>query len=122
MAITECNLHVGAPQSGRGFGGATMAKPQYYDYVRKVKENKGALRDFAKENQIATGKFISEDLLIRSNKEIMKNILPFLKIIIPSLSEHPAISEFSSYRRYGGGNLNTNLTEDEARDNFFREQ
>lgn len=26
-----------------------MAKPQFYDFVRKVKENKVALREYAKE-------------------------------------------------------------------------
>ncbi len=77
MAITECNLHVGAP--GRSMYG--MAKPQYYEYVRKVKENRVTIREYAKDMQIQSGRFLSEDLLIRSNKEILKNILPFLKII-----------------------------------------
>jgi hypothetical protein len=80
MAITECNLHVGAPQSRHMHG---MAKPQYYEFIRKMKENKLLLREFAKDNQIINGRFVSEDLLIRSNKEIQKNILPFIKTLMP---------------------------------------
>lgn len=71
-------MHVGTPSRM-----LAMGKPQYYDLVRKQKENKTMLRDFAKENQILSGHFISEDLLIRSNKEIVKSILPFLKYLLP---------------------------------------
>ena len=66
MAITECNLHVGAPHKTM----FAMVKPQYYDYIRKNKENKVALKDYSKDNQILSGVFMSEDLLIRSYKEI----------------------------------------------------
>ena len=47
MAVTECNLHVGAPQSKHMHG---MSKPQFYDFIRKHKENKLLLRDYAKGN------------------------------------------------------------------------
>ena len=77
MAITECNLHVGAPPRSMH----QVAKPQFYEFIRKNKENKVALKDFSKNNQIFSGVFISEDLLIRSYKEIQQNILPFLKFI-----------------------------------------
>jgi hypothetical protein len=111
MAITECNLHVGTP--GRSMYG--MAKPQYFEYVRKVREGKLALRDYAKDMQ----HMVSEDLLIRSNKEILKNILPFLKSIVPDCP----VAEIATFKRYGGSyNNGGNLAEEEARDNFFREQ
>lgn len=113
MAVTECNMHVTAPQSRHMHN---MAKPQYYDYLRKVKENKRQLREYAKDNQLASGHFISEDLLIRSNKEINKNIMPFLKHILPADS---TITELTSYKRF---HQQSYVGEDEARDNFFREQ
>ena len=115
IAITECNLHVGAPRSMYG-----MVKPQYYEYVRKVKENRAAIREYAKDMQINSGRFISEDLLIRSNKEILKNMLPFLKLIYPDC----AVGDIATFKRYGGGSFTNggNLGEEEARDNFFREQ
>ena len=47
MAVTECNLHVGAPQSKHMHG---MSKPQFYDFTRKLKENKLLLREYAKDN------------------------------------------------------------------------
>lgn len=47
MAITECNLHVGAPSKSHLY---QMSKPQYYDFIRKHKENKVMLREFSKEN------------------------------------------------------------------------
>lgn len=77
-----------------------MAKPQFYDYIRKVRENKLALREFSKENQIAKGVFLSEDLLIRSSKEIQKNILPFLRTIFPTQCDN-VIGEMSTFKRYG---------------------
>jgi len=46
MAITECNLHVGAPSRPMH----SMSKPQYYEFLRKNKENKVALKDFSKNN------------------------------------------------------------------------
>jgi len=111
MAITECNLHVGAP--GRSMYG--MAKPQYYEYVRKARETKLGLREYAKDMQ----HMVSEDLLIRSNKEILKNILPFLKAIVPDCP----VADTATFKRYGGPyNNGGSLAEEEARDNFFREQ
>ena len=119
MAVTECNLHVGAPQSKHMHG---MSKPQFYDFTRKLKENKLLLRDYAKNNQLASGHFISEDLLIRSNKEIQKNIMPFLKIIMSTASNDP-VFELTTYKRYPGGGYQSNfVAEDEAKDNFFKEQ
>ena len=115
MAVTECNLHVGAPQKPHLHG---MAKPQFYDFVRKLKENKGILREHSKEAQIASGRFVSEDMLIRSSKEIIASILPYLKTIVGESN----ITELASFKqRYGGGASNL-VGEDEARDNFFREQ
>lgn len=97
-----------------------MNKPQFYDYLRKVKENKNHLRDFCKDDQIASGKVFSEDMLIRSHDEIVKNILPFVKAVHPALPE--TVSDMTSFRRYGVGFNNSSLTEEEARDNFFKEQ
>ena len=120
MAVTECNLHVGAPQSKHMHG---MSKPQFYDFTRKLKENKLLLRDYAKNNQLASGHFISEDLLIRSNKEIQKNIMPFLKIIMSTATSNDPVFELTTYKRYPGGGYQSNfVAEDEAKDNFFREQ
>ncbi len=79
------------------------------------------LRDFAKENQILSGHFVSEDLLIRSNKEIVKNILPFLKYLLP-ISTDMAVQDLGSFKRYEKQSYGTSLFEDEARDNFFKEQ
>ncbi len=111
-------MHSGAPQSKHIHG---MSKPQFYDFTRKLKENKVALREYAKDNQLASGCFISEDLLIRSNREIQKNIMPFLKIILPH--DPSAVFDLTTYKRYGGGFQSNNfVAEDESRDNFFREQ
>lgn len=80
------------------------------------------LREFAKDNQIINGRFISEDLLIRSNKEIQKNILPFIKILMPHSCDS-SIADLSTFKRYGGAYAQNNfVSEEEARDNFFREQ
>ena len=79
------------------------------------------LRDYAKSNQLASGHFISEDLLIRSNKEIQKNIMPFLKLILPNSTSDP-VFELTTYKRYGGFQQSNFVAEDEAKDNFFREQ
>ena len=46
MAITEFNLHVGAPKSRHLF---QMSKPQYYEYVQRLKDNKLTIRDYAKD-------------------------------------------------------------------------
>lgn len=92
MAVTECNLHVGAPHSGRSMHG--MAKPQYFEFLRKSREGKLLLRDYAKD----FGKHVvSEDLLIRSNKEILKNILPFLKSVVPDCP----VADLATFKRYG---------------------
>jgi hypothetical protein len=120
MAITECNLHVGAPQSARGFGGAIMAKPQFYDYVRRVRENKGLLREYCKDEQIQRGHFVSEDMLIRSHKEITQSLLPYLRSLLSPLPEN--VAELTTFRRYGYSAGTSSLTEEEARDNFFKEQ
>jgi len=93
-----------------------MAKPQYFEYVRKHREGKLGLREYAKDMQHV----VSEDLLIRSNKEILKNLLPFLKSIVPDCP----VADLATFKRYGGGSYNNggSLAEEEARDNFFREQ
>ena len=62
-------------------------------------------------------------MLIRSNQEIHRNILPFLRLILPNAATDP-VFELTTYKRYGypttqGGNF---VGEDESRDNFFREQ
>ncbi len=78
------------------------------------------LREYAKDSQIQSGRFISEDLLIRSNKEIHKNIMPYLRNIVANTSD--PVFELTTYKRYhtySGGNF---VGEDESRDNFFREQ
>ncbi len=90
-------MHVGTPQTRHMHA---MAKPQFYEFIRKHRENRLLLRDYAKTDQLASGRFISEDLLIRSNREIHMNILPFLKHILAP-ADHP-VNELAIYKRYGG--------------------
>jgi hypothetical protein len=80
-----------------------MAKPQYYDFIRKLKDSKNSLREFSKENQLLSGHLLSEDLLIRSSKEIQKNILPFLKYLLPN-SDTTSITDLSTFKRFGNNN------------------
>lgn len=93
-----------------------------------MRENKISLRQAAKDNQIFQGKFVSEDLLIRSHKEISKNILPYLKQMNhPAVQEVKELATFSSHYSNSNnnwrGNQNVSIVgEEEARDNFFREQ
>ena len=66
-----------------------------------------------------SGHFMSEDLLIRSQKEIQKNILPFLKIIFPDSS----IQDLATFKKYGNSSIGGQYVgEEEAKDNFFKEQ
>jgi hypothetical protein len=60
-------------------------------------------------------------MLIRSHNEIVKNILPFIKPVFPSAMPE-CVSDLTTFRRYGNGFNNSSLTEEEARDNFFKEQ
>lgn len=116
IAITECNLHVGAPDKRHMFA---MAKPQFYDFVRKQRDNRLLLREYAKDRQIASARFISEDMLIRSGKEITKSMLPFLRTI---LGDHASqVSDLATFKRYWSGGSASVVGEEEARDNFFRE-
>lgn len=68
----------------------TMQKPQFYEFNREVKQNRSLLREQTKDIQMIQNKLISEDLMIRSFKEIQKNILPFiahLSVKFPELKD-----------------------------------
>lgn len=68
MAITEFNIHGGDLSEKKQT--YQIQVPQYYAHVRELKQNKLKLRETAKDMQIMKNILISEDLLIRSNKEI----------------------------------------------------
>jgi hypothetical protein len=78
------------------------------------------------------GNFISEDLLIRSHKEIQRNILPFMHMMSCYQNMLKDAANLSSYKsKYGGGGFGNGngayrhngskfselLLEDESRDN-----
>ena len=56
----------------------TMQAPQFFEHSRQLKANKLTLRDQLKENQLLTGHLLSEDLLIRSQREAQTNLVPFI--------------------------------------------
>ena len=48
--------------------------------------------------------------------------MPFLKIIMPNDPNSQSVFELTTYKRYPGGFQQNFVAEDEARDNFFKEQ
>lgn len=58
-----------------------MKKPSFYDFMKTSRENKVILKDESKYSQINMDHFLSEDFMIRSSKEAVKNILPFLFLL-----------------------------------------
>eukprot|EP00347_Sterkiella_histriomuscorum_P005182 403357582 len=129
-ATTECNFHVVNPKTQQLF---PMQKPQYYDFVKNYKENKSQMNYVAKEEQILSQKFVSEDLLIRSNKECVKNIFPYLKQmhhqLIKPIEESISfqVSGFYGNNNYQGGYKKQNFKtisqpQDEEKDDFFKQQ
>lgn len=129
MAITEYNLHGGdqKPTANKSHSIMKMQKPYYFDHARELRQNRMLLREAAKDNQIFTNHFVSEDLLIRSHKEIQKNILPYMKEMggYSILKDAAFLAEFSrrggyNNNRYGGnaGKGGGALEDDDARDNF----
>ncbi|CDW87611.1 cell cycle checkpoint protein rad17-like [Stylonychia lemnae] len=127
MSITECNLHVGGPKNSHLY---QMQKPQFYDFTKNLRENRYQIRSMSKDQQILNNKLVSEDLLLRSQKEIVRNILPYMKQMNhPAINDVKEIATFSIYGHSGNSwNKNGNydrsnlVGEDEARDNFFKEQ
>lgn len=81
-----------------------MEKPQFYEHIKSMRENKNLLKQVSKDNQIFKNQFISEDLLIRSHKEIQRNVLPFMKQMNhPAIAEIKELASFTNYRDYSNG-------------------
>ena len=55
-----------------------MQAPYYFEHKRKLRTNKLTLQDQLKESQLASHQLMSEDLLIRSQREAQTNIVPFI--------------------------------------------
>jgi hypothetical protein len=55
-----------------------MQQPYYFEHVRTYKTNKQSLQDAVKDRQIYDQAMFSEDLLIRSQRDSMANVIPFL--------------------------------------------
>ena len=55
-----------------------MQAPYYFEHKRKLRTNKLTLQDQLKESQLASHQLLSEDLLIRSQREAQTNIVPFI--------------------------------------------
>jgi len=75
VGITETNLHSYEAGQNRM---VTMQAPQYFEHVRSLRANKMTLKDQLKENQLLTGQLLSEDLLIRSQREAQTNLVPYI--------------------------------------------
>ena len=56
-----------------------MQKPYYFDHLQQLRTNRFALSEYLKESQLVRGELFSEDLLIRSQREALSNIVPFLQ-------------------------------------------
>jgi hypothetical protein len=76
-AVTETNLHCkeAVKQKNAMF---QMQQPYYFEHLRTYKANKQHLQDAVKEKQLYDQVMFSEDLLIRSQRDSMSNIIPFL--------------------------------------------
>jgi hypothetical protein len=107
MAITEFNVHGGDVKphqyqnKNKSFN--PMQKPFFYEFIRELKSNKQLIKEFSKDNQIMKKKCISEDLLIRSLREIQKNVLPYLhQMNFTDFKEISHLSSFKTRRQMGG--------------------
>ena len=78
LGITETNMHVLSKNPADKKRMYTMQKPQYFEHIQNLRLNKQILRECAKESQLVAGELLSEDLLIRSQQEAIKNIVPYL--------------------------------------------
>ena len=79
QSVTETNLHCAKlSRQGAKPGMMTMQKPQYFEHIQNIRLNKQILRECAKEGQLVAGELLSEDLLIRSQQEAIKNTVPYL--------------------------------------------
>ena len=75
QGITETNLHCLEAKQDRML---QMQAPYYFEHKRKLRTNKLTLQDQLKESQLASHQLLSEDLLIRSQREAQTNIVPFI--------------------------------------------
>lgn len=102
----------------------TMQKPQYFDHVKDTKQNKLLIKDYAKDEQLLQQKLISEDLLLRSRREIQSNILPYLSMMgVEGVSQD--LKDLCTFVKGGekfGSRFETFKADDElGKDNFNRE-
>ena len=125
--MTETNLHA-AEATRQGNGGkhshslTTMQKPYYFDHLQQLRTNRLALREYLKESQLVTGELFSEDLLIRSQREAICNIVPFLQQmpLAPEFGNRLRELQLASQPR---GHLGQTLAQEEAvAQNFEKEQ
>ncbi len=77
MAITECNMNPVNPyHRNKKF---VLEKPLKFKSQKQMKEYNEMVSMATKHQQIISKKLVSEDLMIRSNKECLTDILPFMK-------------------------------------------
>lgn len=65
-----------------------MQQPYWFEHLRTVRANKQNLQDAVKEGQIYEQSTFSEDLLIRSQRDSMANVIPFLLDPFAFTSQH----------------------------------
>ena len=100
----------------------TMQKPDYFDHLQQLRTNRLALSECLKESQLVNGELFSEDLLIRSQREALCNIVPFLQQmpLAPGFSHRLQELKLTSRPRE---HLGQTLTQEEAvAQNFEQEQ
>lgn len=77
LAITEYNLHGGDINRGRNL--KKMAKPEWFDFRRKIADTKTVINDAMKADQLLQKELFSVDFLTGTTRRIATEYLPYLK-------------------------------------------
>lgn len=126
LAITEFNIHGGDRTSKREM--KKMAKPEWFDFRRKINETKQLIAETTKLDQLTTQQFLSADLLLSTTQRLATEYFPHMKNMgmlrrVQFLNPVQELTTFSrhNFSRNSGGVDESELVNDEQDKEFLDE-
>lgn len=127
LAVTEFNIHGYEENNGTARAGRPlpMAKPEWFDFRRKLNETKSLIFDTLKFDQSKEKTIFSEDIMIGSYKKAVTDYLPFFKQMglfnkVKLLSPLKSLVEFGQgYNSYRKNEFDESELENDNQDQEF---